>query len=51
MAASVDRATSLEEAWTQRLGYQRKDLPPFEDVLKEVRTVVVWRSSEAEPAG
>jgi hypothetical protein len=37
MAASIDRARSLEAAWIQRLGYQRKDLPPFEDVLKEVR--------------
>lgn len=45
MRASVDEAARLETGWEQRLRYQRKDLPPFGDVLSAIRTEFEsWRS-------
>jgi predicted nucleotidyltransferase component of viral defense system len=52
MRASVDIAARLETGWVQRLGYQRRNLPPFGDVLAAVRTEFEsWRSSEEGLAG
>ena len=42
----VDRALNAERAWGERLAHQIRNLPPFMEVLKELRTKVQeWEES------